>query len=368
MSLLFGFIELFIVVGIFTGILAVIDFSAYIFKGIRIPKVEWLYFINIVILPAIFLLYDSGQGNVYVDEVAVFAPAHRLSLYALILCSLAAYYYSMFKTRKSPVMEIMVNCFLLICIVLNLIIIYHVLMCKDEFPLALCSIPIVLSFVMRLTGNHKKIINQTAVTSEQENPLVKACRNILHKKLFQQIPILIVICLPLLCVLSAILLLFGQQPDSMIKVFTQTYYHGFSELDPANLLIHDDHFLCNIAAKGHHKVVKPLRNGERQGHKIIVNRQLMVSNAFEELLEQRAPWLHKVGRGVYNAVGSRCASIYQVWGNRWISDVVYVMFKPLEWAFLLVLYVFDEKPENRIARQYITAVDKHKVITKSNKH
>jgi len=57
-----------------------------------------------------------------------------------------------------------------------------------------------------------------------------------------------------------------------------------------------------------------------------------------------------------------------VWGNRWISDVVYVMFKPLEWAFLLVLYVFDEKPENRIARQYITAVDKHKVITKSNKH
>ncbi|MGN1181023.1 MAG: DUF6688 family protein [Suilimivivens sp.] len=27
--------------------------------------------------------------------------------------------------------------------------------------------------------------------------------------------------------------------------------------------------------------------------------------------------------------------------------------KPLEWIFLIVLYLFDEKPENRICRQYL---------------
>jgi hypothetical protein len=32
--------------------------------------------------------------------------------------------------------------------------------------------------------------------------------------------------------------------------------------------------------------------------------------------------------------------------------------KPLEWTFLLILYSFDRKPENRIARQYLSGEDK----------
>ena len=35
------------------------------------------------------------------------------------------------------------------------------------------------------------------------------------------------------------------------------------------------------------------------------------------------------------------------------ADITYILMKPLEWIFLLVLYIFDEKPENRIATQYI---------------
>ena len=34
------------------------------------------------------------------------------------------------------------------------------------------------------------------------------------------------------------------------------------------------------------------------------------------------------------------------------ADAVYFLMKPLEWAFLLVLYLCDAKPENRIAVQY----------------
>ena len=34
-------------------------------------------------------------------------------------------------------------------------------------------------------------------------------------------------------------------------------------------------------------------------------------------------------------------------------DVIYYLMKPLEWIFLLVLYLVDRKPENRIALQYI---------------
>ena len=34
------------------------------------------------------------------------------------------------------------------------------------------------------------------------------------------------------------------------------------------------------------------------------------------------------------------------------ADMVYILMKPLEWIFILILYLCDEKPENRIAMQY----------------
>ena len=37
-------------------------------------------------------------------------------------------------------------------------------------------------------------------------------------------------------------------------------------------------------------------------------------------------------------------------------DIIYYLMKPLEWLFLLVLYLVDRKPENRIALQYIPPV------------
>ena len=46
-----------------------------------------------------------------------------------------------------------------------------------------------------------------------------------------------------------------------------------------------------------------------------------------------------------------------------IADIdTYIIMKPLEWIFLIVLYIFDKKPENRIATQYIGRkfIDKNK--------
>lgn len=35
-----------------------------------------------------------------------------------------------------------------------------------------------------------------------------------------------------------------------------------------------------------------------------------------------------------------------------MSNITYVLMKPLEWCFLLVLYSVDKRPEDRIALQY----------------
>ena len=48
---------------------------------------------------------------------------------------------------------------------------------------------------------------------------------------------------------------------------------------------------------------------------------------------------------------------YSIFNNKYISDLIYIGMKPLELLFLLTLYTFDKKPENRIAKQYLAKSD-----------
>jgi hypothetical protein len=148
----------------------------------------------------------------------------------------------------------------------------------------------------------------------------------------------------------------------MIRAFTDTYKHGFSQLDYmcANVDC-GGHFLCSVGANGHKKIVKPIRYGERNNSKIICNRQLLISNAFEELVQENFPLIHKIIRRNYNKVGKIIHKYYHIFNNKIVSDIVYILMKPLEFVFLLTLYTFDNKPENRIATQYLTANDKKKI-------
>lgn len=155
--------------------------------------------------------------------------------------------------------------------------------------------------------------------------------------------------IPLLGVLVAVLALFGQEPDSVIRAWTQTADWTLSQKIPPQTIYTDGHYLCTVAAGGHRRVVKPLRSGKRHGHAVLVNRQLCVANAFEQLLEERTPRFHRAVRGFYDRAGYPIARHLH---SPYAADAVYFLMKPLEWAFLLVLYLCDAKPENRIAVQY----------------
>ena len=52
----------------------------------------------------------------------------------------------------------------------------------------------------------------------------------------------------------------------------------------------------------------------------------------------------------------------------YVSDFVYLMMKPLEWLFVIVLYVFDNNPERRIATQYLPNVDKENLTNYLNSY
>lgn len=170
----------------------------------------------------------------------------------------------------------------------------------------------------------------------------------LHNK--SSLPVLaLLLLIPLLGIIAVILLLFGQEPDSVIKLWTETADWTMSQKIAPENLPRDGHYLCTVAAEGHKKLVKPLRTGKRHGHEITVNRQLCIANAFEQLLSERAPHSHRAIRNFYDKTGYPIAKHIK---TPLAADIVYIIMKPLEWLFLLVLYLFDTKPENRIATQY----------------
>ena len=183
----------------------------------------------------------------------------------------------------------------------------------------------------------------------KNNKLINLCNKILNNAL--NWPWLaLIFMVPLLGILIGILALFGQAPDSVIKAFTETAEWNLSTKIPAQSLEYDGHYLCTVAAGGHKEIVKPIRLGRRGGKYIVVNRQLCIANAFEQIIEEKTPKFHYLVRSFYDKYGYPVAKHIN---SKYIADFVYFLMKPLEWIFLIVIYLFDNKPENRIAIQYL---------------
>ena len=169
---------------------------------------------------------------------------------------------------------------------------------------------------------------------------------------YERIPIAGMLFLfPVFVLVQLILVLLGQRPDSFIQVFLDTSSYTYSKMPvpPPVIVSGDGHYLCTVSAVGHKGLVKPIRSGIRHGERIVVNRQLLIANAFENILEEYSPNLHKRIRHFYDTFGYPISRHIK---TKRSADIVYLLMKPLEWFFLLVLYTVDRKPENRINVQY----------------
>lgn len=216
--------------------------------------------------------------------------------------------------------------------------------------LSLCSVPFI--FIVHVTELMVRLVKEKAKEQEEreyKNPVLRGINriflkgaNIFYAALF--------VMLPVMALLIMILCLFGQQPDSIIKAFTETSDWALSQETAPPPVEYDVHYLCTVSLRGHKGLVRPIRYGIRRGRRIVVNRQLCIANAFEQLIMERTPTLHRKIRSFYDTYGYPVSKHIR---SAWAADVVYVIMKPLEWFFLIILYLFDEKPENRIASQYL---------------
>jgi len=235
----------------------------------------------------------------------------------------------------------------------NEIVEFHLNGTDYFFILCECIVPII--YIVHCIRLMVSIVKEKAKKQEQivyDNKVLNMVNGFVYKgaNLFW---FAVVALLPILGFLTMILVLFGQQPDSIILAFTKTSDWVLSgELSPPPIS-YDTHYLCTVSLRGHEKLVKPTRYGIRRGEKIVVNRQLCVANAFEQLIQERTPGFHRKLRHFYDTYGY---PISRHINTAWSADVVYLLMKPLEWIFVFVLYLFDEKPENRINSQYLPKI------------
>lgn len=356
-------------ISVLTSLFVLINFISYLSSGDLVTRRSIWTIVQVftaVISPITFLItMDLSYANECCGETATFSPEHRDSIYPLIIACIAAIVIAMFRERVlPPIAELFLNLFLVLGLILNIILCKHLGSAEDGgFWVLFGNIPIIMLILITLSENHKLLRNYIEENGYHSNSLIgRFCISILKLTPLLKYPLLIILLVPVIIFFSLFLLLFGQKPDSLVRVFTDTYKHGFSQLDDlCDNVQCGGHFLCSVGANGHKKVVRPVRYGERNGNRIICTRQLLISNAFEELVQERLPGLHKLIRRNYNKVGNIIHRHYHLFNNKLVSDLVYLLMKPLEIIFVVTLYAFDRKPENRIAMQYLRKQDKESI-------
>jgi hypothetical protein len=73
---------------------------------------------------------------------------------------------------------------------------------------------------------------------------------------------------------------------------------------------------------------------------------------------------NRIIRKIYNRVDSMIHKYYTIFNNKIIADLIYLLMKLLEWLFLITLYTFDKKPENRIELHYLDRKDRNYIDNK----
>ncbi|MFH0975413.1 MAG: DUF6688 family protein [Spirochaetota bacterium] len=359
-----------ILVYIFISIL-ILSFLILKYSRSSIGKVKFifeyiiffLYLSSLAIFVISFLLkgYTSYQEAIDpVDEsYSPFADKHWLTLLTYFILGSISSFQIWTKGRKLPPL------FLVSCIVMMLI---EAFICipvifqfsynhdnenfnvggSDNIFLMLAPVMTIIIVILLIL----KVIFEEAKCSENRQFNNKIL-NLINEKLASSKNLavwVILLLIPVYLIMTMLLLLIGQDHDSIVKVFTETTTWKFSQYSHPPYLEHHGHYLCTVAASGHNKIVKPLRLGTRKGSTIIVNRQLLIANAFEELISDHFPKVHRWIRKNYDKYGYPLSKKIN---TPFKADLIYILMKPIEFMFLIILYLLCLEPEKMINKQYL---------------
>lgn len=336
-------------------------------KPVKENLIDTLTFIlGITLTIILFLMWDPFEYTkpIVLDGMTFqlhtpIAVKYMPTVFALAIIAVFGYFIlRLRRNRLSPIISIICISAIYIGIALSAIfiiqLIKNVFSDKGLFPFDILFMSLFpLNYILCSIRLIKQVIalhieKQDKNEISYQNRVLNACKHILSKSIGWYIAAF-VIMIPILCILLMIMILFGQMPDSAIRAFTETSDWTLSQKVSPPPIEYEGHYLCTVAVNGHKNIVKPTRAGIRHGVKITVNRQLCIANAFEQLIEEKSPGFHRLVRDFYDKYGYPISKHIT---TPFYADLVYIAMKPLEWLFLMVLYLFDVNPENRIVMQY----------------
>ncbi len=294
-------------------------------------------------------LYIDALGEVLNYHTPI-SGEHSLSVIFILISSAAAFLYLRFKKSDAPPLALVISMsFIYIGITFSGIMIYQISehLVSDPFWL-MFYILYPINYIILGTSLLYSVIKNAGSSKPPRGKINLLLYKFTSKSL--ALPIFAAIMLiPTTAVCVGVFTLFGQEPASAIKAFTETADWALSAKTPPPSVYYDGHYLCTVGARGHKKLVKPIRYGVRHGHTVVCNRQLLVANAFEELISEKLPRTHKIIRKIYDTYGYPIAKHIK---SPFSADVIYILMLPLHFFFTVTLYLFDKCPEDRIAAQY----------------
>lgn len=319
-----------------------------------------------VAVAALFLIGMMIHDRPYTEAIdpidscyAPFAGHHAISLLTFFLLHHIALLGVWIKGRNLPplTLVLMLSVLFIGCII-NVTVVFQLISHHTEsidaykgndgtrllLPAPLLNLLISILLITKVVKEERRLARQRTF----KNSFLRYSNSLLAGRYHEAIWALLLL-LPVWFIITLILILLGQDFNSLVKVFTDTTTWTFSQKMHPPPLDHRGHYLCTVAARGHPKLVKPVRVGIRHGRPAIINRQLMIANAFEEWIQDLAPAFHQVIREFYDQYGY---NLSQKINSVKASNFTYTVMKPLEWTFLLVLYLFCINPEARIQKQY----------------
>lgn len=325
--------------------------------------------LSIIILGIIFtiLLYSYNSYKDYNVQLAIsygqtggggFYHAPILwnsmpTIITLAIIGIASYIIVRIKKLDLPPL-IIVLCMsgMIIGIILSMIWIYQISKNLQDF-LNVYYLLFPINYIICVIRICKEIIykfdNLQKEKKEYNNKILNLCSKTLNNSSTWP-GLAILLAIPMLIIIVSILILCGQRPDEVIRAFTETSDWKLSTKISPPPIEYDAHYLCTVSLRGHKELVKPIRYGIRKNNRIVVNRQLCVANAFEDYIQEKLPRTHHFIRYIYDKYGY---PISKHINTVRAADITYILMKPLEYFFVVFLYLFDKKPENRIAVQYL---------------
>lgn len=347
-----------------------IAFSIFSVSIVRLKKgkTQYLYaeiillvlYMFSVLYFALLLLFNSSQYHeaidIFDDGYIPFGGKHIISLFVYYVLFIISLWLIWMKGRKLPPLTfVLAIIFMLIGIVISVVSIVQFSETEvgygryKEVAYLFMIFPImniVISMLLFL-----KIFREESETVKQRSYKNKFLNDLNTKiaTMYSYPTWVVILLIPVLLLITSILMLFGQDYDSLVKAFTDTATWRLSQKEHPPFLDHKGHYLCTVATCGSPEIVKPIRLGKRYGNTIIVNRQLMVANAFEEMIQTKTPKLHRIIRRNYDKYGYPLSKdiTKPFWAN-----ITYIVMKPLEWFFIICLYLFWVEPEKLIKKQY----------------